>query len=232
MIAGLLRNANTNNINKAPFLGDLPILGALFRSTSFRRAETELVIIVTPYLVRPVSNQMALPTDGYRAPTDGRAGLGRPELTPACPARARPPALRAPAMTGAGADRRRQPRASSCDPPLQRKDATMRSQIRPPGSRRGAGRLPARPLTTSPIAASTAVNVPVVTPRRLCRSTWPLRTARCRRRKQAASTAGSARCTWLRRPHLCRWRLCRRRAATTSPGSPANMACWSATARR
>ena len=71
MIAGLLRNANTNNIDKAPFLGDLPILGALFRSTKYRRAETELVIIVTPYLVKPVSGQLALPTDGYRAPTMG-----------------------------------------------------------------------------------------------------------------------------------------------------------------
>jgi pilus assembly protein CpaC len=70
MIAGLLRNTNTNDISKAPFLGDLPILGALFRSTSFRRQETELVIIVTPYLVRPVSGQLAAPTDGYRAPTD------------------------------------------------------------------------------------------------------------------------------------------------------------------
>ncbi|MBA3511039.1 type II and III secretion system protein family protein [Sphingomonas sp.] len=70
MLAGLLRNANTNVIEKAPFLGDLPILGALFRSTSFRRSETELVIIVTPYLVRPVSGQLALPTEGYRAPSD------------------------------------------------------------------------------------------------------------------------------------------------------------------
>jgi pilus assembly protein CpaC len=70
MLAGLLRNANTNSIDKAPFLGDLPILGALFRSTAFRRSETELVIIVTPYLVRPVSGQLALPTNGYRAPTD------------------------------------------------------------------------------------------------------------------------------------------------------------------
>ncbi|MEO8142074.1 MAG: type II and III secretion system protein family protein, partial [Sphingomicrobium sp.] len=70
MIAGLLRNTNTNNIDKAPFLGDIPILGALFRSTSYRRQETELVIIVTPYLVRPVSGQLASPTDGYRAPTD------------------------------------------------------------------------------------------------------------------------------------------------------------------
>lgn len=71
MLAGLLSNSNTNNIEKAPFLGDLPILGALFRSTKFRRQETELVIVVTPYLVRPVSGQLALPTDGYRAPTDG-----------------------------------------------------------------------------------------------------------------------------------------------------------------
>ena len=70
MIAGLLRNSTTNDVNKAPFLGDLPILGALFRSTNFRRSETELVIIVTPYLVRPVSGQLALPTNGYRAPTD------------------------------------------------------------------------------------------------------------------------------------------------------------------
>ena len=72
MIAGLLRNANTNDVTKAPFLGDLPILGALFRSTKFRRSETELVIIVTPYLVRPTSGQLATPVDGYRAPTDGQ----------------------------------------------------------------------------------------------------------------------------------------------------------------
>ena len=75
MIAGLLRNVSTNNIDKAPFLGDLPILGLLFRSTRYRRQETELVIVVTPYLVRPVSNQLALPSDGYRAPTDAQRNL-------------------------------------------------------------------------------------------------------------------------------------------------------------
>ncbi|MEJ7777924.1 MAG: type II and III secretion system protein family protein [Sphingomicrobium sp.] len=76
MIAGLLRNSTTNNVDKAPFLGDLPILGALFRSTRYKRAETELVIIVTPYLVRPVSGQLALPTDGYRAPNAGEMVFG------------------------------------------------------------------------------------------------------------------------------------------------------------
>ncbi len=70
MIAGLLRNTNSNAITKAPFLGDLPILGMLFRSTKFQRQETELVVIVTPYLVRPVSGQLATPTSGYRATTD------------------------------------------------------------------------------------------------------------------------------------------------------------------
>jgi pilus assembly protein CpaC len=67
MIGGLLRNNNGNSTDKAPLLGSLPILGALFRSNSFKRNETELVIIVTPYLVRPVNaSQIALPTDGYR----------------------------------------------------------------------------------------------------------------------------------------------------------------------
>ena len=75
MIAGLLRNTNNNSVNKAPFLGDLPILGALFRSTNFQRQESELVIIVTPYLVRPVSRQLATPIDGYRAPTDAEINL-------------------------------------------------------------------------------------------------------------------------------------------------------------
>lgn len=71
VIGGLIQNTNNNSINKAPFLGDIPILGALFRSNNFRRNESELVIVVTPYLVKPIdSNRIALPTDGYRAPTD------------------------------------------------------------------------------------------------------------------------------------------------------------------
>jgi pilus assembly protein CpaC len=72
MIAGLIQNTASNSIDKAPFLGDIPILGALFRSTKFQRQETELVVVVTPYLVRPVSGQLATPVDGYRVPNDGR----------------------------------------------------------------------------------------------------------------------------------------------------------------
>jgi len=71
MIGGLLRNHNTNFIDRAPFLGNIPVLGAMFRSSRYRREESELVIVVTPYLVRPVSaNQIALPTDGYRNPDE------------------------------------------------------------------------------------------------------------------------------------------------------------------
>jgi len=72
MIGGLLSNGQNSNVDKAPFLGDLPVLGALFRSNGFKRNETELMIVVTPYLVRPVSpQQIALPTTGFRSATDG-----------------------------------------------------------------------------------------------------------------------------------------------------------------
>ncbi len=97
MIAGLLRKHDTNDISKAPFLGDLPILGALFRSTAYRRDETELVIIVTPYLVRPVSGQIALPTDGYRMPDDATAAFGGQSYTGVN--RTAPTAIQAPPVT-------------------------------------------------------------------------------------------------------------------------------------
>lgn len=71
VIGGLLQNNHVNDISKTPGLGDVPILGALFRSNGFQRNETELVIVITPYLVKPVNaNQIVLPTDGYRAPND------------------------------------------------------------------------------------------------------------------------------------------------------------------
>jgi pilus assembly protein CpaC len=71
MIGGLLNNNTENSTDRAPGLANLPIIGALFRSNSFRRRQTELVIIVTPYLVRPVNAAaLSVPTDGYRAPSD------------------------------------------------------------------------------------------------------------------------------------------------------------------
>ena len=73
-IAGLLQNNITQNLDKFPWLGDVPVLGSLFRSTAFQRDETELVVIVTPYIVRPTetANRLMTPSDGYVAPSDGR----------------------------------------------------------------------------------------------------------------------------------------------------------------
>ncbi len=71
-IAGLLQNDRSNDISKFPALGDVPILGALFRSNEFRNDQTELVIIVTPFIVSPVDQQEALtdPTQGLEMPND------------------------------------------------------------------------------------------------------------------------------------------------------------------
>ena len=107
MIGGLLQNKHFNLIDKAPGLGDVPILGSLFRSSRFRRAETELVIIITPYLVKPSSAPLPLPTDGYKAATDadrvllgksfaGQSGAQRPVPTLAPPQTAPAPAAASP----------------------------------------------------------------------------------------------------------------------------------------
>lgn len=102
MIAGLLQNNHDNTFEKTPGIGDVPVLGALFRSNAFKRNETELVIVITPYLVKPVNaNDIALPTDGYEAPTDasrilfgqlggGKNGGERPKPSMAAPETAVP----------------------------------------------------------------------------------------------------------------------------------------------
>lgn len=71
-IAGLLQESQRLTGLGLPFLGDIPILGALFRSDSFQQNQTELVIVVTPYIVRPVSDPAAIaaPDDGWRSPSD------------------------------------------------------------------------------------------------------------------------------------------------------------------
>jgi pilus assembly protein CpaC len=69
-IAGLLKNTVRSQIEAIPGLGDLPVLGALFRSNAFNRGDTELVILVTPFLVEPSSGkEMQLPTDGLNYAT-------------------------------------------------------------------------------------------------------------------------------------------------------------------
>jgi pilus assembly protein CpaC len=70
-IAGLLRDTVRDQLEKFPLLGDIPILGALFRSRSFQKSETELIIIATPHLVKPLDMaKQSLPTDFYIEPND------------------------------------------------------------------------------------------------------------------------------------------------------------------
>jgi pilus assembly protein CpaC len=70
-VAGLLRDDVREIVRKYPVLGDIPILGALFRSTNFQRNETELIVIVTPHLVKPVDmTKQTLPTDSFVVPND------------------------------------------------------------------------------------------------------------------------------------------------------------------
>ena len=86
-IAGLLQDTVTHNANGLPFLGDIPILGPLFRSDAFSRQQTELVILVTPFVVHPVNDRLALhsPDENYTPPGEldrllllHQTGDGRP----------------------------------------------------------------------------------------------------------------------------------------------------------
>ena len=75
-ISGLVSHNIQKNIDGFPGLKELPVLGALFRSTDFVNKETELVVIVTPYVVRPTAKKnLAAPTDGLAPATDVRTYL-------------------------------------------------------------------------------------------------------------------------------------------------------------
>jgi pilus assembly protein CpaC len=70
-IGGLIQDSVRESLSKYPFLGDVPVLGALFRSSQFEKNETELIIIVTPHLVKPLNAQKhPLPTDDFVEPDD------------------------------------------------------------------------------------------------------------------------------------------------------------------
>jgi pilus assembly protein CpaC len=79
-IAGLLQKTSIDDTNALPWIGEVPVIGALFKSNNFQHGESELVIIVTPYIVQPVSNPSTLrsPVDAFRPATDlDRILLGR-----------------------------------------------------------------------------------------------------------------------------------------------------------
>ncbi|HEX8193010.1 MAG TPA: type II and III secretion system protein family protein [Allosphingosinicella sp.] len=151
MIAGLMRNSGTNSVDRVPGLGRVPVIGALFRSNGFRRNETELVIIVTPYLVRPVNaGDIALPTDGFRSARtvdrvmldrqhDGRTGERRPGPTMAAPQTVAP---------GIG-----QPSAAAAPVPAP---VETRPAQRQAGGRRDVPQAQAQPARQQPQSATSA----------------------------------------------------------------------------
>ncbi len=75
-IAGLLQDDFNDVAGQVPWLGDIPVLGALFRSSNYQRKQSELVIIVTPHLVSPTRGEaLALPTDRVKPPTEAELFL-------------------------------------------------------------------------------------------------------------------------------------------------------------
>jgi len=109
-IAGLIKNNLTETVTRFPGLGDIPILGALFRSTEYQKDLTELLFIITPRLVKPLPAEYALPTDAYKEPSRAdallngslEAGKDERQQTPPAPvSEAGTPALPAPSAPAA-----------------------------------------------------------------------------------------------------------------------------------
>lgn len=76
-IAGLLQTVFEDDMDQIPGIGNIPIIGALARSSSYRRNETELMIVVTPHIVNPIEGpNVVLPTDYYQRPTESELFLG------------------------------------------------------------------------------------------------------------------------------------------------------------
>ena len=90
-LAGLLQHTSQQLVSKVPWIGDIPIIGAVFRSDRFQRGETDLVVIVTPYLVQPVQSRLAAPTDGLRLPNDAQRVFLSDKFRQGLPAPARGP---------------------------------------------------------------------------------------------------------------------------------------------
>jgi len=102
-IGGLIKNNTTANVKAFPILGELPIVGALFRSTEFQSDKSELVFVITPRLVKPLPANFTLPTDNYHEPSRTDLMLnGRLEARPDAPPARSDAALPAPTVPGGG----------------------------------------------------------------------------------------------------------------------------------
>lgn len=99
-IAGLIKSNVTQTVKRVPILGEIPILGALFRSSDFQEDKTELMFVITPHLVKPLPPNYRLPTDNFKTPDraefflEGRMESATPPAPAAAPAKADPNSLR------------------------------------------------------------------------------------------------------------------------------------------
>ena len=106
VVAGLIKNNVTEALNRIPGLGEVPVMGALFRSTEFQTDQTELMFVVTPRLVKPLLTAATLPTDNHVVPSRADvylmgSGEGATPLRPSASAADAMPAPAAPAAPAA-----------------------------------------------------------------------------------------------------------------------------------
>jgi pilus assembly protein CpaC len=112
-IAGLIKNNVTESIKRFPGLGEVPVLGALFRSSEFQTDQTELLFVITPHLVKPLAEAPTLPTDNHVVPSragvyfngslEGSAPAQAPAAAPTAAATPLPAPAAAPVPTAAAA---------------------------------------------------------------------------------------------------------------------------------
>ena len=152
VVAGLIKNNLTQALDKFPGLGDVPVMGALFRSTEFATDQTELMFVVTPHLVKPLTVAVTLPTDNHVPPTANDSIL-RGSGEGVAPAAARPQASAMPA-----------PASPTAPAPVAPAVVTQLAPapVRPTAETTPSPLPPAAPPPTAPAAVAEVATAPVL----------------------------------------------------------------------
>lgn len=161
-VAGLIKNNFNEALTKFPGLGEVPVMGALFRSTEFQNDQTELMFVVTPRLVKPLTSPVAMPTDNHIVPSRSDIILmGSGEGASPAPVRTSA-ADSAPSPSPAPAERP----ATAATPPVNDNDAALLKLAPPITTGRAGDAIPmdtAGPATPAAVRAS-AVEAAAITP--------------------------------------------------------------------
>ncbi len=165
-IGGLIKDNATGALKAIPGVGEVPVLGALFRSTSFQQDRTELIFLITPHLVKPLQTaDVALPTDSFSKPNEadvyatgnmeGRGGVRKAGAQPMQPANAAAPQTPAQAPAPAPAPRSEAPVAPAALPaPRAPQDADVQppAPVGPPKAPVAAAAPQSDPATSARVA--------------------------------------------------------------------------------